>query len=329
MSRQKVLLLGATGETGGSILNGLLADKSLNVSVLIREASLEKPATKAIASRNVPIIVGDSTADVATLTSLVKGFDVVISAIDAASQLAQANLVDAAAAAGVKRFVPCGFMTIVPPGGIMLLRDQKEEINNRIFRNHLPYTIIDVGFWHILSVLALPSGKSDYVMLAPNANLFGDGNAPNLLTHLPDIGKFVAEIVKDPRTLNKRVVTWSDELSQNQIFDMMEDVSGEKIERQHVSEEEFKPQLAAARKAFEEDTSSEGMRLTSIMLHGSEYANSKFFRRDNTLENAKYLGYLDARELYPGFKPTTFREFLVNELLPGRAERPYPNLKIH
>jgi hypothetical protein len=34
------------------------------------------------------------------------------------------TLVRAAKAAGVKRFVPCGFITIAPPKGVMFLRDE-------------------------------------------------------------------------------------------------------------------------------------------------------------------------------------------------------------
>jgi hypothetical protein len=55
---------------------------------------------------------------------LLKDVDVVISAIDAGSQLSQLNLVDASKKAGVKRFVPCAFITVAPAGGVMDLRDQ-------------------------------------------------------------------------------------------------------------------------------------------------------------------------------------------------------------
>jgi hypothetical protein len=55
---------------------------------------------------------------------ILKDIDIVISAIDAGSQLSQLNLVDASKRAGVKRFVPCAFITVAPPGGIMDLRDQ-------------------------------------------------------------------------------------------------------------------------------------------------------------------------------------------------------------
>jgi hypothetical protein len=50
--------------------------------------------------------------------------DVVISAVGPGAQLDQIPLADAAKKAGVKRFVPCAFMTVCPPGGVMWIRDQ-------------------------------------------------------------------------------------------------------------------------------------------------------------------------------------------------------------
>lgn len=54
------------------------------------------------------------------------------------------------------------------------------------------------------------------------------------------------------------------------------------------------------------------------------YSYSKFVREDNCLVNAKYLGYLDTRELYPDFKPINFEQF-VREVLQGEAKKPYTN----
>ena len=53
-----------------------------------------------------------------------KGIDTVISTIDARSQGVQLSMVTAAKKAGVKRFVPCAFITVCPPGGVMRLRDE-------------------------------------------------------------------------------------------------------------------------------------------------------------------------------------------------------------
>jgi hypothetical protein len=54
---------------------------------------------------------------------------------------------------------------------------------------------------------------------------------------------------------------------------------------------------------------------------------SKYVRGNNTPEYAEYLGYLSAAELYPDFKPIAFRGFL-EELLDGKAHRPYPVLSL-
>lgn len=70
--------------------------------------------------------------------------------------------------------------------------------------------------------------------MMPEAVIHGDGDAPNLLTDLRDIGRFVARIVGDERTLNRYVYTWSDVLSENEIFEIVEEGSGEKIERKYV-----------------------------------------------------------------------------------------------
>jgi uncharacterized protein YbjT (DUF2867 family) len=75
-------------------------------------------------AKGVEIRLGDATDEIDALVPILKGIDIVISAIDAGSQLSQLNLVDAAKRAGVKRFVPCAFITVAPPGGIMDLRDQ-------------------------------------------------------------------------------------------------------------------------------------------------------------------------------------------------------------
>jgi hypothetical protein len=54
------------------------------------------------------------------------------------------------------------------------------------------------------------------------------------------------------------------------------------------------------------------------------YSYSKFVREDNCPVNAKYLGYLDTRELYPDFKPIKFEQF-VREVLQGEAKKLYAN----
>jgi nucleoside-diphosphate-sugar epimerase len=109
--------------------------------------------------------------------------------------------------------------------------EQKEEIYNEMKRIELPYTVIDVGYWYQISFPPVPSGKVDYAILKPETTIHGDGNAPNILTDLRDIGRFVARIISDERTLNKYVYTCGDVLTENEIFTIVEELSGEKIQR--------------------------------------------------------------------------------------------------
>lgn len=56
-----------------------------------------------------------------------------------------------------------------------------------------------------------------------------------------------------------------------------------------------------------------------------DYNFSKYIRGDNTPKNAEYLGYLDAKALYPDLKLITFAEY-IDELVSGKAKRPYSQL---
>jgi hypothetical protein len=114
----------------------------------------------------------------------------------------------------------------------MTLRDHKEEVHDKIFQHKIPYTIIDVGYWHQISFPRLASGKVDYALvpvLRDKPTLLAGGEKKNMLTDKRDIGRFTARIIKDPRTVNRKVFTWSDSLSQKEIFDVMEKVFGEKV----------------------------------------------------------------------------------------------------
>lgn len=107
---------------------------------------MSKPANIALKDRGVELRQLDlqnSSHD--TIVSAIKDIEILISAIGPFDLLQQIPLATAAKAAGVKRFVPDTYGTIMPVG-VHYLRDIKEEVLNHIKRIHLPYTIIDVGW---------------------------------------------------------------------------------------------------------------------------------------------------------------------------------------
>lgn len=82
------------------------------------------------------------------------------------------------------------------------------------------------------------------------------------------------------------------------------------------------PTMRAAEVKMKEDPFNKA---NQHALYTTQYHYSKYYRRDNTSENAKYLGYLDAKELYPEFTPRSFQAF-ARELVNGQARRPYDTL---
>ncbi|KAJ0104343.1 isoflavone reductase family protein [Diaporthe amygdali] len=316
----KVIIFGASGETGRSIVKGLLESATqFDITAVSRKTSLNSKNNDELKKLGVQVVAADLKGPADDLVGLLKGADVVISSINATVLLDQIPLVDAAKKAGVGRFIPCTFATACPPMGVMKLRETKEKVLNHIKKIYLPYTIIDVGWWYEISPPRVPSGRIDYGLMMAVTHLFGDGSAPSGLTYTKDIGKYVARIIADPRTLNNMVYVHNELWTQRQIFDKVEELSGEKLERNYLSGEELQAQAA---KLLGPDQVEPADTMLLMRLWGVEYQYSWGIRGDNTPENAKYLGYLLGKELYPDVEFTSFESYL-KELLEGKARKVY------
>ena len=69
--------------------------------------------------------------------------------------------------------------------------------------------------------------------------IVGDGNMPWALTDNRDIGKYVAKIIADPRTINKHVFAYGRMWTQNEVWNLLEKISGESIPRKYVCRDCF------------------------------------------------------------------------------------------
>ena len=102
-----------------------LLTTSKEITALVRPSSAKRDEVHILHDRAVDILIaGVRTEDISSLAGKLSGFNTIISAVGRDAQLLQLRLIDAAKKAGVQRFVPCAFMTIGPPGGVMLLRDE-------------------------------------------------------------------------------------------------------------------------------------------------------------------------------------------------------------
>lgn len=117
------------------------------------------------------------------------------------------------------------------------------------------------------------------------------------------VGRYIARIIADPRTINRFVFAYSDLLTGRQLAETIECMSGEQVAVVRVEPES----LVRAVESKEKDPTPF---LTSTLL----YWHSALVRGDNQPERASFLGYLDARELYPELEPVRFEDTIRRAL---------------
>jgi len=186
---------------------------------------------------------------------------------------------------------------------------------DHVQRIGLPYTLIDVGWWYQVSIPRVPSGRFDYAVAIPMTLLVAGGEVPSALTDLRDVGMYVAKIIGDDRTLNKKVLAYTEVKTQNEIFELVEKKAGEKPEFARMSGEEVDSKIQEA------IDSKDAMSRVQF-----EYVRSWGVRGDNTPDSARYLGYLITDDLYPGCKGRTFETYL-QEVLDGKATMVHKDMK--
>ncbi|KAF3014178.1 hypothetical protein E8E14_004159 [Neopestalotiopsis sp. 37M] len=300
-----VLVVGPTGKTGSSVVEGLLnSSTSFEITALTRESSLDNPKLKPFKERGVKLATSDPNGPKDELVKLLTGIDVVISCIYWANLNDQIPLAEAAKEAGVKRFVPSSFQTPAPRG-VMRLADMKDDVLAAIQRLHLPWTVIDVGWWSNPVVPPLPSGRTDKFLVPFLQHIPGDGNVRMALTALQDVGSHVARIVADPRTLNRKVLAYTEVATFNEAFDLMDRMSGEKSIRNYLPAEDIAKTIAGAEETLAKDPRDQN---ANVALFINQYMNSWGIRGDNDPKNAETLGFLDFKELYPDATGLTLKD---------------------
>ena len=200
----KVLVVGATGQTGQQITRQLSArGDEVTVRAMVRDRS------KANFSNAVEVVVGDVLKP-ETLSAAMAGCDAVICATGAAPSfditgpyqvdfVGTRNLVDASKAAGIERFVIvtslCVSKFFHPLNLFWLVLYWKKQAENYIVNSGLTYTIVRPG-----GLRSEDSG--DAIVMAPADTLFEGGIARAKVAEVciaalsePGAGNKIVEIV--------------------------------------------------------------------------------------------------------------------------------------
>lgn len=248
------LVVGATGMLGREICH-LLRGRGRRVRALTRESS--NPATVArLRASGADLVQGD-LRDRPSLDAACRGADAVVTtasstlsrqpgdSIEAVDRRGQLDLVDAAAAAGVKRFVLISF------AGIDLdfpLQSAKREVETRLRASGMTYTILQPTCFN--EVWLSPSLGFD--VAAAQARIYGHGHSRVSWISLHDVALFAVAALETPRADNAVIRLGGPEaLSALDVVQLAERLTGRAFAVQHVPEAALRAQYDVATNPME------------------------------------------------------------------------------
>lgn len=197
----KVALAGATGNLGPKILTHLLA-ANFSVTVLTRQGSTHNFPASVAAVKEVDYDSLDS------LTDALRGQDAVVSAVAGLALSKQLLLVEAATAAGVKRFLPgeYGSDTTNPKLRSLPIFAPKisvqDALKKKAAEGKLSYTFVMTGAfldWGLYANFLVDLQNRRATLVDGGERLFS-------VSTLDDVGKAVVGVLKHPEETENRAV---------------------------------------------------------------------------------------------------------------------------
>lgn len=260
MGKSRILVVGGTGYVGRRIVKASLAEGHPTYILRRPEIGLDMDKLQTLLEfrRQGALLIEASFSDERSLVEAVKQVDVVICTMSGVhfrshNLLLQLKLVHAIQLAGnIKRFFPSEFGIdpaqmehAMEPGRVTF--DEKMTVRKAIEEANIPHTYISANcfggyFAGNLSQMG--------TLLPPKHKLliYGHGNAKAVFMDEDDVATYTIKSVDDPRTLNKTVYLRPPDniLSQRELVEKWEKLSGETLEKITISEQDFLAQMKGA-----------------------------------------------------------------------------------
>lgn len=238
---RRVLVVGATGNQGGAVVDALLEmDKPYDIRGLTRDA--ESAAARELSERGVEMVEGDLEIK-ESLREAVAGVDTVFAVTNFwtsgyESQVLQGkNIADAAADAGVVHFILSGVGSHDQDTGIPHF-ESAWEIDQYIQQLELPNTVLKpVFFFQNLEAMSDDILDGTLAMpLAPDVSL--------QMIDVADIGRAAAHAVDNPDDfIGERIDLAGDEKTLEEMADAFSAVIETPVKPVHVPIEQAREQL--------------------------------------------------------------------------------------
>jgi len=243
------LVVGATGLLGSEVCR-LLAGQGKPVKALVRSTSDQNKVAR-LQSLNMEIARGD-LKDRSSLEDACRGVDAVIStasstlsrqegdSIQTVDLEGQLNLIDAAKATGVDRFV---LISLSQAGVEFPLQTAKRTAEEHLKSSGLSYTILQPTCF--MEIWLGPALGFD----AANAKVQIYGSGENKISWISykDVAEFAVASLDNPEARNAVIELGGPEaLSPVEVVRIFEELQGRKFEVQHVPEEALRKQKETA-----------------------------------------------------------------------------------
>lgn len=291
-----VLIVEATGLVGSSLVKAF-KEQGEEVRALVHPGSSRNKAKIDPLRTSGATLFEGSLEDFGSLLHACQGVDAVISAVGGAQIARQNALIKAAKQASIARFIPSdfGIDPKVAGEGACLLFDQKALIHQAVKESGLNYTVVNANGFFEYGVHSL--GQVGLAAPPQQVQLFGDGNVKAALVSVSDAAKVTAITLDHPRTRNKEITFSANVVSQEELIQLWEGITGQVVQRNAVSLEKVEKIIAAS------TTPDAFMNLIIGQL-----VRSVWFRGDAI---KRYEGVLEATALYPYIKFTSVRVALT------------------
>ena len=240
-----ILVVGATGQLG-SVITRQLLEQGKDVRILVREGS----EYRALEAAGAKPVIGD-LKNRASLDAATRGVDTVLttanSAVRSGADNVQSveiegnrNLIDAAAANGVKRFIFTSAMGASPDSPVAFMKG-KGLAEEHLKASGIPYTILSpnvfMEVWFPMVVgIPLQSGQP--------VTLVGEGNRKHTFVSSADVAAFAIAAIDHPAAVNQQIfIAGPEALSWNDVVRIAGSVVGRDLSVRRVTPAEGLPGL--------------------------------------------------------------------------------------
>ena len=245
MTIKNVAIIGANGRLGPSVLKAFLSPGSFNVTVLSRKSSKSRYPEIV----NV-VTISDEPSD-EEWTRVLESQDAVVVTTAGSNSDLQIRMADAAAKAGVKRFIPADFGSCDSTNSRALelnpLYSEKQRVLSHLKQlassSGLTWTSLVCG--HFFDY-GMKSGLLKFDLKARKAVIFDDGDRKWSATNLDTIGTATVRVMqREDETRNRMLYIQSVCTTQNDILRSLKQSTGKDWQVEHIASEEYIKQAKA------------------------------------------------------------------------------------